>query len=191
MIDYESFQKELEAGIISTCSKERTYQGYECASLVNGDGIRTVLWFSGCNHFCDGCHNPSTWDPNSGEYKLKDIGTSIMKSLDTPFCSGITFSGGDPLHPRNRAEAAVFAKLVKKYLPNKTIWLYTGYEWDDIKHLTDILEYVDVLVDGKFKKDLAEINYPWAGSTNQKVIDVHDSLEANKIILHKVHPSNR
>ncbi|MCR5387818.1 MAG: anaerobic ribonucleoside-triphosphate reductase activating protein [Lachnospiraceae bacterium] len=144
------------------------YCGIEECSMVNGDGLRTVLWVSGCSHNCPGCHNPSTHDPNAGSKFNSEALETLLESLKEDYCSGLTLSGGDPLFPSNREEVCRIAKTVKEDFPKKDIWLYTGYEYDDISSLP-VLEYVDVLVTGKFIKDLLDVNYPWAGSTNQTV----------------------
>ena len=202
-LNSEMFIDEVTEALNSDGIPRRTYQGYECGSLVNGDGIRTVVWFSGCVHHCKGCHNPDTWNPKSGKVTLEDMLSNIAKSMQDEFVSGITLSGGDPCHPMNIYEATVLSEAIKKYFPEKTIWVYTGYKWEELIEpchnideymFTDIemrriygrrlLKNIDVLVDGKFNQGLADINYPWAGSTNQRVIDVKESLKNDKIILH-------
>ena len=145
----------------------------EIGSTVNGDGVRTVLWVSGCNHRCKGCQNPETWDENSGipftdEYKYK-----LFASVYDEFVSGITLSGGDPLYPNNRKDVFSLIREFKHYFPNKTVWLYTGYEWEDILNMEDFpFNDVDIVVCGKFDIDKKDPNYHWAGSTNQRVINV-------------------
>ncbi|NCC45274.1 MAG: anaerobic ribonucleoside-triphosphate reductase activating protein, partial [Clostridia bacterium] len=95
--------------------------------MLNGDGLRVVLWVAGCSHHCKGCQNPSTWDPNGGiPFEAKDE-AEIFSQLDHSYIEGITFSGGDPLYEENREEITRLAKEIKKRYPEKTIWLYTGY----------------------------------------------------------------
>ena len=153
---------------------------------LNGDGLRVVLFVSGCSHCCEGCHNKQTWDKNSGkQFTDKEVDT-ILNMLSEDYISGITLSGGDPLFKDN---IDTIYKLIitirKKYNKSKTIWLYTGYKFEDVKKLyNNILQEIDVLVDGKFIESLADVKYKWAGSTNQKVIDVQQSLAQNKIVLH-------
>jgi anaerobic ribonucleoside-triphosphate reductase activating protein len=151
--------------------------------MLNGDGLRVVLWVSGCNHHCKDCHNPVTWDVESGVPFDDKALDEIYAELSKGHVSGMTFSGGDPLHPANRECVLQIAKDIKHDFPNKTIWLYTGYSWEDVKDL-EIVSYLDVLVDGEFKPDLADVNYNWAGSTNQRVIDVKKSIEEGWVILH-------
>lgn len=137
--------------------------------MLNGDGLRVVLWVAGCEHHCKGCHNPITWDENGGLLFDKAAKQEIFEELKKDYVSGITFSGGDPLHIKNRTDITVLAKEIKEIFPSKTIWLYTGYTYEAVKDL-EIISYLDVLVDGKFVKELSDVNYHWAGSTNQKII---------------------
>ena len=115
--------------------------------MLNGDGLRVVLWVAGCDHCCKECHNPVTWDPNGGLFFDEKAKAEIFEELEKDYISGITFSGGDPLHSANAYEVMMLAKEIKEKFPSKTIWLYTGYEWKDIKNM-DIVNYLDVLVDG-------------------------------------------
>ena len=155
--------------------------------MLNGDGLRVVLFLSGCNHQCKGCHNPETWDTKSGQQLTVGEVNSIYRELKKDYISGITLSGGDPFHPINRAFILYFLKDIRSKFSNKTIWVYTGYKYDTLiedDFCSLILCYVDVLVDGEFIEELAEVNYPWAGSTNQRVIDVKKSLLQKTVILY-------
>lgn len=147
------------------------YHNITKCDMKNGDGLRTVLWVSGCNHHCPECHNPQTWDPNSGIPFDKSAYQELMDSLNFDYISGLTISGGDPLFPDNRSTIWSICKTVKDTYPDKTIWLYTGYEWEEINDL-DIIKLIDVIVVGPYKKELRDVTYPWAGSTNQRVIDI-------------------
>jgi len=159
------------------------YHNITTDDMLNGDGLRTVLWVAGCEHHCKGCQNPSTWDLNDG--LIFDIQTEIelFERVAEPYISGVTFSGGDPLHPANRSKITELAMLVKQIPAFKTVWIYTGYLWEEVKDLP-VMEYTDVLVDGPFIEELADINYHWAGSTNQRVIDVQASLKKGTVVLH-------
>lgn len=156
--------------------------------MLNGDGLRAVLWVAGCEHHCKGCQNPVTWDPNGGlEFDTAAL-NELFVILEKPYISGVTFSGGDPLHPNNREEVLRIARMVKElpvplHSQPKTVWLYTGYLWEEINDIPGI-EYVDVIVDGRFVESLADVNHYWAGSTNQRVIDVKKSLEMGCAIKH-------
>ena len=158
--------------------------GIEQCSMTNGVGLRTVLWVSGCEHKCKGCQNPCTWDPNSGEDFTSEKKELLYKYLDNKYIKGITFSGGDPLHPSNRGEVGKLILDIKANYPSKDIWLYTGYTWEEVEELNlDFLRYIDVLVDGRFILSKRNVNLRWCGSSNQRVIDVKESLKEGKIIL--------
>lgn len=144
--------------------------------MLNGDGLRTVLWVSGCSHCCKGCQNPMTWDPNDGLLFDEAAKTEIFEQLEKDYIAGLTLSGGDPLHPLNYSGIKALIEEVKQKYPDKTIWLYTGSSWEDIMQ-DDILSNVDVLVDGEFIQELNDNNLMWKGSSNQRVIDVQKSLQ--------------
>ncbi len=144
--------------------------------MLNGDGLRVVLWLAGCAHCCKECHNPITWDPDGGLPFDDNARKEIFDQLDKPYISGITFSGGDPLHSANRLDVRSLMEEIKKKYPDKTIWMYTGDSWEDIMHYP-VMKYVDVLVDGEFKIDLKDTKLLWKGSSNQRVIDVQESLK--------------
>lgn len=159
------------------------YHNITTDDMLNGDGLRTVLWVAGCAHRCQGCHNPITWDIDGGIPFDEAAEAELFCKLSADHISGITFSGGDPLHPQNRKEVTRLAKLVRQKFPDKTIWLYTGYRWEEICDL-EIIPLLDVCVDGEFVKSCADVKYHWAGSTNQRVIDVKPTLQLGKIVLH-------
>ena len=159
-------------------------QGIEYDSMLNGDGIRAVVWVSGCDHDCPGCQNPQTHDPESGrEITTTDI-YDLAKYISNKYVSGVTFSGGDPLYPTNRHEVDLIAAILKDEYPNKSIWLYTGYLWEEIQNLA-LLASIDVLVDGPYIEAFKDNQYHWAGSTNQRVIDVQRSLARESVVLHE------
>lgn len=158
--------------------------------MLNGEGIRVVLWLAGCEHKCKGCQNPLTWNPDNGINFDAHAREEIFAALKQKHIAGITFSGGDPLHPANRGKVFCLIKEIKEKYPSKTIWIYTGYTWEEIqsnKYLPHIVKYADVLVDGKFNEELADVNYHWAGSTNQRIIDIQETLKKGKVILHEHH----
>lgn len=163
------------------------YHDIKHDDMNNGPGLRVTLFVSGCDHYCNGCQNPETWDTKSGIPFDNTAIEEIFKQLDNDYISGITFSGGDPLNANNRVEVCSLIHQIRlKYGKSKSIWIYTGYTWEEIVNtLTPVLLGVDVLIDGMFDKDLADVNYHWAGSTNQRVIDVQRSLEEKKVILYK------
>lgn len=151
--------------------------------MLNGDGLRVVLWVAGCSHACKGCHNPVTWDPEGGLPFGEAEKMEIYQELSKDYVSGITFSGGDPLHEANRPGVLELAKEIRAHFPNKTIWLYTGAEWEEVKYM-EITKYLDVCVDGEFQIDKKDNLLHWKGSSNQRVIDVQKSLEKGEVVLH-------
>lgn len=151
--------------------------------MLNGDGLRVVLWVSGCPHACKGCHNEITWDINGGLPFDEVAKNEVFEELSKDYVAGITLSGGDPLHPNNREDIDMLITEIKTKFPKKTIWLYTGYLWEEINDLP-IIKKVDVVVDGKFEEALKDESKHWKGSTNQRVIEVPTTLSLGKIVLH-------
>ncbi|MBR1754241.1 anaerobic ribonucleoside-triphosphate reductase activating protein [bacterium] len=158
------------------------YHNITKQDMLNGDGIRVVLWVAGCNHHCKNCHNPITWDENGGLPFDEDAEKELFEALDKDYIDGITFSGGDPLFPANRSEIFRLIKKCRSEYPQKTIWLYTGYKWEDIKDLDGISD-IDILADGEFVEELKDNNIKWVGSSNQRVINVKASLN-NELVLY-------
>lgn len=178
--------------------------------MNNGDGLRVVLWLSGCSHHCYNCQNPQTWNPDSGIPFDDSAKQEIFNELSKDYISGITFSGGDPLHENNLDEVLKLVQEIRISYPNKTIWLYTGFTWDSIMnykstnkftekdvlfnfHIKKDLEMIqrkniiklcDVLVDGEYIEKQRDLSLKFRGSKNQRVIDVKQSLAQNKIILY-------
>ena len=146
--------------------------------MLNGDGIRVVLWVAGCNHHCKNCQNPITWDENGGLPFDKAAEDELFEALDKPYIDGITFSGGDPLFEPNRDEVFRLIKKCRNLYPNKSIWLYTGFKWEQINKLEGI-EDIDIIAEGEFIEELKDNNIKWVGSSNQRIIDVKKSLKNN------------
>ena len=159
------------------------YHNITKEDMLNGDGLRTVLWVAGCTHHCHNCQNPITWDVTGGIPFDGAAEEEMMEDLRKPYISGVTFSGGDPLHPFNREEVFRLSKKIREELPNKTQWLYTGFLWEEIKDIHEIAGF-DVICEGKFVEELLDNRLHWVGSSNQRVIDVKKSLETNSIVLH-------
>lgn len=179
----------------------------------NGDGLRVVLWLSGCSHHCKGCQNPQTWDTNSGVPFDESAKEEIFKELNKDYISGITLSGGDPLNEANLDGVLGLVNQIRLLFPQKTIWLYTGYRVrgiqeglfvltpnvitdkisdhkeiidrvnEDVKR-SDIIKQCDVLIDGRYVEEKRDITLKWRGSSNQRVINVQKSLQKNEIVLH-------
>ena len=154
------------------------YHDIKKCDMLNGDGLRCVLFVSGCLHHCLGCHNPETWNSKSGIPFDKKALNEIYEELSKDYIDGLTLSGGDPLNEANLNGIYNIVSKVKDDFNYKTIWIYTGYTYEDLMQDTStsgrmrkkILEKCDVLVDGRFEKDLISEEYPFAGSTNQRII---------------------
>ena len=146
--------------------------------MLNGDGLRVVLWVSGCSHYCEDCQNKITWDPTVGVDFDEKAKQEIFDELEKDYIKGITFSGGDPLYSSNVSDVLALAQEIRKEYPTKDIWLYTGYtlvqllqDDSELGNLRkEVLKTIDVLVDGEFEKDKADQNAHWVGSTNQNII---------------------
>lgn len=154
------------------------YHDIQKCDMLNGNGIRVTLFVSGCNHHCKNCQNPETWNPNNGIPFDENALNEIYDELKLDYIDGLTLSGGDPMNESNLNDIYTLVSKIKEDFPDKTIWIYTGYTYDELKNdntengekRRKILEKCDVLVDGKFVEELKDVNYPYAGSTNQKII---------------------
>ena len=178
--------------------------------VCNGTGLRVVLWLSGCSHHCYNCQNPQTWNPDSGIPFDESAKQEIFNELSKDYISGITFSGGDPLHENNLDEVLKLVKEIRISFPEKTIWLYTGFQWEQVidyktefsnpdfmqvhnceilcdYHMfqrQEIIKLCDVLVDGEYIDEQKDLTLAYRGSSNQRVIDIQKSLTQNKMILY-------
>lgn len=146
-------------------------------NMLNGDGLRVVLFVSGCEHHCKGCHNPQTHDPSSGIPFTRAEEDEIFEQLSKPYIQGLTLTGGDPLHPCNYTTLLTLCKTVKATFPTKNIWMYTGYRIEDIPaEMRDIFQYIDTIVDGRFVEELKDVNLPYVGSSNQRIIHLNKRI---------------
>lgn len=159
------------------------YHNITTQDMKNGTGLRTVLWLSHCEHNCEFCQNPQTWDAESGILFDEKAKKELFDNLSKDYISGLTLSGGDPLSSINRFAIIDLLKEIKEKFFSKNIWCYTGYEWSQIKDL-EAIKYIDVLIDGKFEKSLSIPSPNWCGSSNQRIIDVQESIKQNKVILY-------
>lgn len=150
--------------------------------MLNGEGIRVVLWTAGCSHACDGCQNPVTWDKDGGILFDDVAKTELYQELQKDYVSGITISGGDPFMPYHLDEITALCKELKEQFPYKNIWIYTGYTWKEVENFS-VMQHIDVLVDGPFIKEIADANLHWRGSANQMVIDVKRTRSLGQIVL--------
>lgn len=142
--------------------------------IANGLGVRVVLWVSGCDHHCKGCHNRETWSENYGKPFTLESYNEIVESLDHEYISGLTFSGGDPLRPQNVHTCMMIAKSIKEKFPDKDIWCWTGYKLEELKNRNDddtnsLLDSIDYIIDGEFIENLKDISLHWRGSSNQRI----------------------
>lgn len=154
--------------------------GIEPISFVDGQGLRYAIFTQGCSHNCYKCHNPETHDFEGGSWR--DVDEIIEDISNYPGIRGITLTGGDPLYSDNYKAVVELCRRYKEKYPNKTIWLYTGYEYEMIKEF-DIMEYIDILVDGRFIEQLKSLELKFRGSANQRIIDVKRSLVNNSLVL--------
>ena len=155
------------------------YLDIKHCNMVNGVGLRTVIWLSGCTRNCPGCFSPYTHDPKNGILFDNIAKDELFRDSKEDWCDGITFLGGDPLYCGNRKEVIALAKEHKEKFPNKTIWLYTGFCWSEIiddDSMRDIIKYADVICDGPFVESLKDNSLKWVGSSNQHVINVKERL---------------
>ena len=174
------------------------YHNITTDDMLNGDGLRVVLWVSGCSIHCFNCQNPQTHSFDSGIPFSNETMQELLDNLSQPYISGLTLSGGHPLELQNLETIYKIVKTVKEKFPNKSIWLYTGYTWGEIldkdkeyeEHEVngisplDIVKCCDVLVDGRYEDDKRNISLAWRGSSNQRVISIQKSLKQNKVILY-------
>ena len=161
------------------------YLKIENVDIGNGLDVGSVLWVSGCSHHCPQCHNPQTWDKNAGEEFTGEVLDNLLDKLKRPYIKRLTLSGGDPLFLGNRDEITNVVRKVKKNFPNIKIWCYTGYLWEEVKDLP-CMDFIDVLVDGEFKVDLKDITLPFCGSSNQRIINVKESLKKGCVVLEEI-----
>ena len=154
--------------------------------MKNGDGLRVVLWVAGCSHHCPNCQNPVTWDPDDGILFDENARKELLDIVSQDYISGITFSGGDPLFESNREEVYELIEYIKSVYPNKTVWLYTGYTFNDLKKFVPIgiLNKIDVIIDGPYIEKFRDTSLKWRGSPNQRVINVRKTIDTGNIVLH-------
>ena len=153
------------------------YLQIEKASVANGKGIRTVLWVSGCSLHCKGCQNPESWDFNAGKPFDDNAKQELFTYLENPYIQGLTISGGDPLSLPNRNTVAhIISKVRNKYGDSKTIWIYTGYTYEELisqnLNKEEWFNEINVLVDGRYIDDKRDVKFPFRGSTNQRLIKI-------------------
>ncbi|MBQ6816587.1 MAG: anaerobic ribonucleoside-triphosphate reductase activating protein [Clostridia bacterium] len=160
--------------------------------IANGLGVRVSLFVSGCRHCCKNCFNSQTWSFNYGTPFTTETEDYIIKAMEPDYISGLSLLGGEPFEPENQPALINLLKRVKSVYPNKNIWCYTGFLFDSEllgqsrangQHTLELLKLIDVLVDGRFVEELKDITLKFRGSSNQRIINVKESLEQNKVVL--------
>lgn len=167
------------------------YANIKKHDIANGPGVRVSLYVSGCHHHCKGCFNSEAWDFNYGNDFTNNQINEIIKDLDHDYIKGLSILGGEPLEKVNQEGLLPLIKKVKEVFQNKTIWLYSGFTYDEIKkmknpEIKEIIDNIDVLVDGKFDIDLYNPNLFFRGSANQRIIDIKKTRLNKKINLYEV-----
>lgn len=162
--------------------------------IANGTGVRVTLFVSGCRNRCKNCFQPQTWDFNYGKQFTQETQEYILNLLNHDYISGLTVLGGEPFEPENQRELLPFLKRVKSEYPNKTIWCFSGFTFEEMHTLgnrsrteitDELLSYIDILVDGRFVEEQKDISLRFRGSRNQRIIDLKPTIKTNKIVLWK------
>lgn len=167
------------------------YGAIKKCDIANGVGVRTVLFVSGCTHHCKGCFQPETWNFDYGERYTKETEDEIIESLKPDYVDGITLLGGEPFEPENQRELVKLLRRIKKELPQKTVWSFSGYTYEELtgdsravcEVTNEMLSMLDVLVDGEFIEAKRNISLRFRGSENQRLIDMNKTRKEGKIVL--------
>lgn len=163
--------------------------------IANGPGVRISLFVSGCTHHCPGCFQPETWDFNYGERFTKQTQEKILELLKPDYISGLTILGGEPMESKNILGVCELISQVKRFYPDKTVWLYSGYTFEQLSRPTssvttniiiyNIMRRLDILVDGPFIEEKKDLRLKFCGSSNQRLIDLRKTEAAGEIVLWK------
>lgn len=167
------------------------YASIKTCDVANGTGVRVSLFVSGCRHHCVGCFNQEAWDFNYGNPFTQQQQKSILEALQPDYISGLSLLGGEPLDPSNVSAVLKLVQSVKQVLPEKTIWCYTGYRWEDElvsrmkqeQELKALLALMDVLVEGRFELSLKQLGLKFRGSTNQRILDLPQSMQTQQPVI--------
>lgn len=169
------------------------YGNIKLNDIANGEGVRVSLFVSGCTNHCKECFNPETWNFEYGKPFTAETEQYIIDNLKSDFVNGLTLLGGEPFEPKNQEVLLPFVKRVRQIYPNKTIWAYSGFRFDDelltpgsypnCEYTVELLKNIDILVDGRFDRDLRDIRLNFRGSSNQRIIDVQASLSKGEVVL--------
>ena len=148
--------------------------------ISNGPGVRVSIFMQGCSFHCKNCFNQETWDFEGGQEFTDDTINKVLELSNKPEVKGLSILGGEPMHPTNIEGTTKLAKAFKEKYPEKSIWAWTGFQYEDIKD-KDVFNYIDVLVDGQYKDELHDPTLKWRGSSNQRVINIKESKKQNKV----------
>lgn len=171
------------------------YADIKRVDVANGEGVRVSVFVSGCNHHCKGCFNECAWDFNYGNKFTEKQEEEVINDLNHDYISGLTLLGGEPLEPVNQEGLLPLVKRVKEKFPDKKIWCYTGFDFEkdvvgkmakESDTTKELLKYIDVMVDGKFEEDKKDLKLKFRGSSNQRILDVQESLKENKPVEYKL-----
>ena len=150
--------------------------------ISNGPGVRVSVFMQGCEFHCKNCFNPETWDFNGGKDFNRETIDEVLDLCSKDHIKGLSILGGEPMHPKNIEATTELAKAFKEKYPNKNIWVWSGFKFDEDLKDKEVMNYIDVLVDGRYSDELHDPTLKWRGSSNQRVIDVQKSLKSNDII---------
>lgn len=153
--------------------------------ISNGPGVRVSIFMQGCSFHCKNCFNKETWDFEGGKVFNDDTIEEVLNLCDQSHIKGLSILGGEPMHPNNIEGTTKLAKAFKEKYPNKNLWVWSGFKFDEDLKDKEVLNYIDVLVDGTYNDDLHDPTLKWRGSSNQRVIDVQKSIKNNEINLIK------
>ncbi len=150
--------------------------------ISNGPGVRVSIFMQGCAFHCPNCFNKETWDFNGGQEFNQNTIDEVLDLCKESHIKGLSILGGEPMHPNNIEATTMLAKAFKEKYPDKSIWAWSGFKFDEGLKDKEVMKYVDVLVDGQYKDELHDFRLKWRGSSNQRVIDVKESLKENKVV---------
>ena len=171
------------------------YATIKYCDIANGEGVRTSLFVSGCRRHCPNCFNAVAWDFNYGEPFTKEVRNKILESLAPGYINGLSLLGGEPFEPENQAPLLAFLRRFRTALPGKTVWCYTGFTLEELlgksgecractPHTRELLGLIDILVDGRYEEELADITLAFRGSKNQRVLDLPATLTTGEPVLY-------
>lgn len=161
--------------------------------VANGPGVRVSVFVSGCTHYCKGCFNQEAWDFSYGNPFTEETIDRVIEYMKPSYVKGLTVLGGEPMEPQNQPGVLDLLRKVKNAYPEKSVWLFTGYDyekdilgrmWAEVPQTKELLSYLEVMVDGEFVEELKNLSLRFKGSSNQRTILVQESLKAGQIVLY-------